>query len=57
MIVEMRSKELIAAVNDVDVKHSDMSIGAKVICSITESVEATAFDRTGPTPVVPPKRP
>jgi hypothetical protein len=57
MIVETRSKEPFAAINEVDVKDSDMSIGAKVICSITESVEATAYDRAGPALVRPPKRP
>ena len=57
MMVEIRSKEPIAAVNEVDVKDSDISIGANVICSITESVEATALDRTGPALVRPPKRP
>ena len=57
IIAEIRSKEPFAAVNDVDVKDSDMSIGANVICSIMESVDATAFDRAGPVLVRPPKRP
>jgi hypothetical protein len=57
MIAGMRSNEPIAAVNEVDVRDSDMSIGANVICSITESVEATAFDKTGPVLVRPPKSP
>ena len=57
IIAETRSNEPIAAVNEVDVKDSDISIGASVICSITESVEATAFDSTGPVLVRPPKKP
>ena len=57
IIAETRSKEPIAAVKEVDVKDSDMSIGANVICSITDSVEATALDKTGPALVRPPKRP
>ena len=57
MTVGTRSKEPIAAVNEVDVKDSDMSIGANVICSIMESVDATAFDRAAPVLVRPPKRP
>lgn len=57
IIEETRFKDPFAAVNEVDVRDSDMSIGANVICSITESVEATAFDKTGPALVRPPKRP
>ena len=57
IIAEIRSKEPIPAINEVDVNDSGMSIGARVICSMMESVETTAFDRTGPALARPPKSP